>query len=74
MATYPQQSTYMTATQPADQQTGIDISSIMNLMLPPMIVVMMMGMMVKAMSSVSRPKQLETAKREIANSKAKKGN
>jgi hypothetical protein len=48
--TRPQQSTLLSFQQTASQQTGLDISSILNLMLPMMIIVMMMKMMTSATS------------------------
>ena len=49
----PSQTTSMSLPTQAD--TGINISTLMNLMIPMMIVVMMMKMMMGAMGSVSKP-------------------
>ena len=58
------------AQQATVQQTGgLDISTLMNLMLP----VMVMGMMMKMMgSSVGKKKQVKAAESKSANSRAKK--
>ena len=68
--TRPQQATSIYAQQTTAQQTGgIDISSLMNLMLPVMIIAMM-GKMMSGM--VDRPKQVKSSESETANQKAKK--
>lgn len=68
--TRPQQAASIHAQQMAAQQTGgIDISSLMNLMIPAMII----GMMGKMMSgAMGKPKQVKAAKGETATSQAKK--
>lgn len=65
----PMQSTSMYAQQTTTQQTGIDISSLLNLMMPVMIVGMM-GKMMSGMMGTS--KQLETADSKSTSSRAKK--
>ncbi len=70
--TQPQQAASMYGLQTAPQQTGINITDILNTMLPMMIIVMMMGTMGKAMGGVSGTKQLEAAESESTSSRAKK--
>jgi len=68
----PQQATSMHAQQTTSQQTGINLTDILNTMLPMMIVVMMMGTTGKAMGGVSGTKQLEAVESESTGSRAKK--
>lgn len=59
----PQQATSIYAQQTTSQQTsGIDISGLINLMMPVMIVGMIMKMMVSAIGSTGKTKKLQTAK------------
>ena len=53
----------------AQQTNGLDISNIMNLMLPAMVVGMMMKMMG---SSLGKKKEVKAAESKSANSRAKK--
>ena len=64
-----QQATSISAQQTTSQQTsGIDISNIINLMLPVMII----GMMMRAMASMmSTPKHIKVATTESINPQAK---
>lgn len=67
--TRPQQATSIYAQQTTAQQTGsIDISSLLNLMMPVMIV----GMMGKMMGGMVSPKQVKTAESETTGPEAKK--
>lgn len=50
--TRPQQATSISFQQTTSQQTGLDISSLLNLMVPMMMVVMMMKMIASAVSGV----------------------
>jgi hypothetical protein len=68
--TQPLQAASIYTQQTTTQQTGgLDISTLMNLMLPVMVIGMMMKMMG---SSLGKKKQVKTAESKSANSRAKK--
>jgi len=70
--TRPQQASSVYGFQTTSSQAGINLTDIMNTMLPLMIVVMMMGAMSKAMNSVSGTKQPEATESESTSPRAKK--